>query len=177
MTEEKKQEESVETKQPQAEKKDEAKPQAEQPKDSAQPKPEAKDEEKSDIQLSGKMKDIISSIEGMTVLELSNLVKVLEDKFGVTAAQPVMAAGMAGAAAPGAAAAEEKTSFDVVLVSTGSNKIQVIKEIRTITTLGLKEAKDLVEAAPKTVKEAVAKEEAEQIKKKIEATGAKVELK
>ncbi len=135
-------------------------------------------EGKSDIKLSKKMQDILSSIEGMTVLELSDLVKALEDKFGVTAAQPVIAAaGMAGAAAPGAAAAEEKSSFTVVLASAGSNKIQVIKEIRTIITLGLKEAKDLVESAPKTVKEGVAKDEAEDIKKKLEAVGAKVELK
>ena len=143
-------------------------------------KQEEKKEEskKSDIKLSKKMQDILSSIEGMTVLELSDLVKALEDKFGVTAAQPVIAAaGMAGAAAPGAAAAEEKSSFTVVLTSAGSNKIQVIKEIRTIITLGLKEAKDLVESAPKTVKEGVAKDEAEDIKKKLEAVGAKVELK
>jgi large subunit ribosomal protein L7/L12 len=134
-------------------------------------------DKKSKVQLSPKMKDIISSIETMTVLELSNLVKALEDKFGVTAVQPmVAAAGMAGAAAPGAQA-EEKTAFTVVLASAGSNKIQVIKEIRGMTTLGLKEAKDLVEAAPKTVKEAIPKEEAEQVKKKLEAAGAKVELK
>ncbi len=144
----------------------------------AQPKADVKKEEpkKPDIQLSKKMQDILSSIEGMTVLELSNLVKALEDKFGVTAAQPVMAVA-AGAAAPGAAPEEEKSSFTVVLASIGSNKIQVIKEIRAITTLGLKEAKDLVEAAPKSVKEGATKEEAEEIKKKLEATGAKVELK
>lgn len=141
--------------------------------------PQAAAEKKSDVQLSKKMHDIISSIEGMSVLELSNLVKALEEKFGVTAAQPMMvAAGAAGAAAPGAAAAaEEKTSFAVVLASAGSNKIQVIKEIRAITTLGLKEAKDLVEAAPKMIKEGIAKEEAEDIKKKLEAAGGKVELK
>ncbi len=168
MTEDKKQEETNEIKQPKAEKAGEG----------AQPKAETAEAEKTGIKLTGKMKDIISSIESMTVLELSDLVKVLEDKFGVTAVQPVMAAGMAGAAAPGApAAAEEKTSFVVVLASAGSNKIQVIKEIRSITTLGLKEAKDLVEAAPKTVKEGVPKEEAEQIKKKLESAGAKVELK
>lgn len=146
----------------------------------AQPKAEVKKAEpkKPDIQLSKKMQEILSSIEGMTVLELSNLVKALEDKFGVSAAQPVMvAAGMAGAAAPGAAPEEEKSSFTIVLTSVGSNKIQVIKEIRAITTLGLKEAKDLVEAAPKSVKEGATKEEAEEIKKKLEATGAKVELK
>ena len=173
MTEEKKQEETKETKQAQAE----ATPKAEQPSKGGEPQAEAKEEKKSDIQLSGKMQDIISSIEEMTVLELSNLVKVLEDKFGVTAAQPVVAAaGMAGGA-PGAQAAEEKTSSSVVLTGAGPQKIQVIKEIRSITTLGLKEAKDLVEAAPKTVKDGVAKDEAEQIKKKLEAVGAKVELK
>ena len=134
-------------------------------------------EGKSDIQLSKKMQDIMSSIEGMTVLELSNLVKALEEKFGVTAAQPVIAAGMAGATAPGAAPAEEKSTFTIVLAGIGSNKIQVIKEIRAITTLGLKEAKDLVESAPKPVKEGATKEEAEEIKKKLEAAGAKVELK
>ena len=150
-----------------------------QPKQETEKKEEKKEEsKKSDIKLSKKMQDILSSIEGMTVLELSDLVKVLEDKFGVTAAQPVIAAaGMAGAAAPGAAPEEEKSSFTVVLTSFGSNKIQVIKEIRAITTLGLKEAKDLVEAAPKSVKEGATKEEAEEIKKKLEATGAKVELK
>ncbi len=149
----------------------------EQPKPEKEIKEEKKpvEESKPEIQLSGKMKDIISSIEGMTVLELSDLVKALEDKFGVTAAQPVIAA--AGAAAAGAAPVEEKTSFTVVLAGVGANKIQVIKEIRAITTLGLKEAKDLVEAAPKSVKDGIAKDEAEQIKKKLEAVGAKVELK
>ncbi|MBN1871691.1 MAG: 50S ribosomal protein L7/L12 [Candidatus Omnitrophica bacterium] len=124
------------------------------------------------------MKEIISTVEGMTVLELSNLVKALEEKFGVTAAQPVMAVGaVAGAQAAGAAQVEEKTSFTVVLANAGSNKINVIKEIRSITTLGLKEAKDLVESAPKNIKEGVPKEEAESIKKKLEAAGAKIELK
>ena len=133
-------------------------------------------EGKSDIQLSEKMQDIISSIENMTVLELSNFVKALEEKFGVTAAQPIIAA--AGAVAPGAQVpAEEKSTFTVVLANVGSNKIQVIKEIRSVTTLGLKEAKDFVESAPKTIKEGAAKEEAEEIKKKLEAAGAKVELK
>lgn len=135
-----------------------------------------KGSKKPDIQLSEKMKNIISSIENMSVLELSNLVKALEEKFGVTAAQPMVVA--AGQAASGAAApTEEKTTFTVVLANAGSNKIQVIKEIRSISTLGLKEAKDLVESAPKTIKEGVAKEEAENIKKKLEAAGGKVELK
>ena len=112
-------------------------------------------------------------VEEMTVLELSELVKACEDKFGVTAAIPAVAVAGSGAAAE---EEEEKTSFEVVLTGIGSNKIAVIKEIRAITELGLKEAKDLVDAAPKTVKENVTKEEAEEIKKKIEATGASVEL-
>ena len=117
---------------------------------------------------SGKMQDIISSIETMSVLELSDLVKALETKFGVSAAAP---------AASGAAAAEEKTSVTVVLKSAGANKIQVIKEIRTVTTLGLKEAKDLVDAAPKPIKDNVPMKEAEAIKKQLEAAGAQVEFK
>lgn len=124
------------------------------------------------------VEELIKSIEGMTVLELSDLVKALEEKFGVQAAMPAMAAMPQGAAGAGAsAAAEEKTSFDVVLASVGGNKIAVIKEVRSMTSLGLKEAKDLVESAPKPIKEAVAKEEAEQMKKKLEAAGATVELK
>ena len=109
-------------------------------------------------------------ISTMSVLDLANLVKELEEKFGVSAA-PVAAAGGA------AAATEEKTEFDVVLAECGAKKINVIKEVRGITGLGLKEAKDIVESAPKTIKEAVSKEEAEEIKKKLEAAGAKVELK
>ncbi|MFH1441123.1 MAG: 50S ribosomal protein L7/L12 [Candidatus Omnitrophota bacterium] len=122
-----------------------------------------------------KLEELIKSIETMTVLELSDLVKALEEKFGVQANMPMMAAPVAGAAA--GAAAEEKTAFTVVLASAGANKIAVIKEVRTITSLGLKEAKDLVDAAPKAIKEGVAKEEAEEIKKKLEAAGATVELK
>ena len=125
-----------------------------------------------------KIEDMLATIEQMSVLELSSMVKALEEKFGVTAQAPVaIAASGAGAAQGAAAPQEEKTTFTVVLASSGSNKIQVIKEIRTITNLGLKEAKDLVEAAPKTVKEGISKEEAEDIKKKLEAQGAKVELK
>ena len=126
---------------------------------------------------SGKMQDIISSIETMSVLDLAELVKALEEKFGVSAAAPVMAAGAAAGAGAGAVAAEEKTSVNIVLTSAGANKIGVIKEIRAITTLGLKEAKDLVDAAPKTVKENVPVKEAETIKKALEAAGATVELK
>lgn len=125
----------------------------------------------------GKMQDIISSIETMSVLELSDLVKALEEKFGVSAAAPVMVAGAAGAAGAGAAAVEEKTSVTVILKNAGANKIGVIKEIRTITNLGLKEAKDLVDGAPKTVKENVAVKDAEAMKKTLEAAGAQVELK
>lgn len=135
-------------------------------------------EEKKTIELSKKAEDVMSSIAGMTVLELANLVKAMEEKFGVSAAMPVMAGAVAaGPAAAGAAAVEEKTTFSVVLASVGANKIQVIKVVREITNLGLKEAKDLVEAAPKAIKEGVPKEEADDIKKKVEATGAKVELK
>ena len=129
------------------------------------------------IELTEKMKSVMESIEKMTVMELADLVKALEDKFGVSAAAPVaVAAGAAAGAAP-AAAAEEKTSFSVVLVSAGANKIQVIKELRTLTNLGLKEAKDLVDAAPKTIKEGATKDEADKIKKTLEAQGAKIELK
>jgi len=125
-----------------------------------------------------KIEEMLGTIEQMSVLELSNLVKAVEEKFGVSSQAPVtVAASGAGAAQGAAAPQEEKTTFTVVLVSSGSSKIQVIKEIRTITNLGLKEAKDLVEAAPKTVKEGISKEEAEDIKKKLEAQGAKVELK
>lgn len=126
-----------------------------------------------------KLEEIISAIEQMTVLELSQLVKALEERFGVTAAAPVAVAAAPGAA-PGAAPAapeEEKTEFDVVLSEVGPNKIQVIKVVRELTQLGLKEAKDLVEAAPKPVKEGVSKEEAEAAKAKLEAAGAKVEIK
>jgi len=127
---------------------------------------------------SAKVDEIITSIEQMTVLELSDLVKALEEKFDVKASMPMMAAPMgAGAAAGGAPAAEEKSTFTVVIANAGANKIAVIKEVRTITNLGLKEAKDLVDGAPKPVKENVPKDEAEDIKKKLEAAGAKVELK
>ncbi|MFA5338702.1 MAG: 50S ribosomal protein L7/L12 [Candidatus Omnitrophota bacterium] len=127
------------------------------------------------VELSKKLNDIMKSVEEMSVLELSTLVKAMEEKFGVTAAVPMAAA---AAAAPAAAAAvEEKSTFTVVLTDCGANKINVIKEIRSVTTLGLKEAKDLADSAPKPVKENVPKEEAEAIKKKLEAAGAKVELK
>ena len=117
---------------------------------------------------------IVDDLSSLTVLEAAELSKMLEEKWGVSAAAPVAAA----AAAPAAAApAEEKTEFDVVLIAAGDKKINVIKEVRAITGLGLKEAKDLVEGAPKTVKEAASKTEAEDLKKKLEDAGAKVELK
>lgn len=116
-------------------------------------------------------------IEKLTLIEMSELVKALEDKFGVTAAAPVAVAAVPGAAAPGAETAVEKDEFDVVLASVGSEKIKVIKVVRAITSLGLKEAKELVESAPKAVKEGASKEEAEEIKKQLEEVGASVELK
>ncbi len=122
-----------------------------------------------------KMEEFISYIENMTVLELSKLVKALEERLGVSAAAPVAVAAAAPAAA--AAAAEEKTEFDVILKSFGDNKVAVIKEVRGITGLGLKEAKDLVEGAPKALKEGVAKDEAEKMKAQLEAAGAQVEIK
>jgi len=128
--------------------------------------------------LTKEQEEFVTKIEKMSVMELSNLVKVLEDKFGVSAQAPMMVAAAAGPSAGAAAAAEEeKTTFDVVLAEVGANKIQVIKEIRAVTSLGLKEAKDLVEAAPKAVKEGLPKKEAEEIKQKLDATGAKIELK
>ncbi|CAI2719447.1 50S ribosomal protein L7/L12 [Nitrospina watsonii] len=120
--------------------------------------------------------DVVSFIDSMTVLEMSEFVKELEDKYGVTAAAPAMMAAPAGGGDAGAAV-EEKTEFDVVLTAAGDKKIQVIKEVRGITGLGLKDAKDLVEAAPKAIKEGVKKEEAEEIKKKVEEAGGTVEIK
>lgn len=121
---------------------------------------------------SEKITNLVEEVKGLSVLELSELVKAIEEEFGVTAAAPVVVAG--GAAAP---AAEEKTEFDVVLKSAGSSKINVIKAVREITGLGLKEAKAVVDGAPKTVKEAVSKDDAEAMKTKLEEAGAEVELK
>ena len=118
---------------------------------------------------------LVDELSALTVMEAADLSKMLEEKWGVSAAAAVAVA--AGGAAGGAAAAEEKDEFDIVLVEAGANKINVIKEIRAITQLGLKEAKDLVDGAPKTVKEAAPKAEAEELKKKLEEAGAKVELK
>ncbi len=124
------------------------------------------------------VQDVLESIDAWTVLDLNKLVKGIEEKYGVSAAAPaVMAAGAPAAGAAPAAAAEEKTEFTVVLAAIGEKKIQVIKEVRAITGLGLKEAKDLVDGAPKPVKEGISKSEAEEIKKKLEQAGATVELK
>jgi large subunit ribosomal protein L7/L12 len=125
-------------------------------------------------EITGKMAEFVDYIETLTVLELSKLVKALEERLGVTAAAPV-----AVAAAPAAAAApvEEKTEFDVILVDGGANKIAVIKEVRTLTSLGLKEAKDLVDGAPKPVKTGISKDEAAKVKETLEKAGAKVEVK
>jgi large subunit ribosomal protein L7/L12 len=131
-----------------------------------------------DQMASEKLEEMIKSIESMSVLELADLVKALEEKFGVTANVAMMAAPAgAGAGAAAAPAAEEKTAFTVMLTSAGANKIAVIKEVRAMTSLGLKEAKDLVDGAPKPVKDGVPKEEAAEMKKKLEAAGATVELK
>ena len=116
--------------------------------------------------------EIIDALSAMTILEMNDLVKELEEKWGVSAAAPV-----AVAAGPAAAAVEEKTEFDVILAEAGANKIGVIKEVRAITGLGLKESKDMVEGAPKAVKTGISKAEAEELKKKLEAAGAKVEIK
>jgi len=121
--------------------------------------------------MAANLEKIVEELSALTVMEAADLAKLLEEKWGVSAAAP------AAAAAAGPAAAEEKDSFDVVLASAGDNKINVIKEVRAITGLGLKEAKDLVDGAPKSLKEGVAKADAEEIKKKIEAAGGKVELK
>jgi large subunit ribosomal protein L7/L12 len=129
--------------------------------------------------MSEKVQKILEQVKELTLLEASQLVKALEEAFGVSAAAaaPVLVAGAAGAGSGAAAPAEEKTEFSVVLTAVGSNKINVIKAVREVTSLGLKEAKDLVDGAPKTVKEGVSKEEAENIKKKFTEAGATVELK
>lgn len=124
-----------------------------------------------------KMDELIETIEQMSVLELSELVKELEERFGVTAAAPMAAAAAPGAADGGAAAEEEKTEFDVILTDAGANKIQVIKAVRELTSLGLKEAKDVVDGAPSPVREGVSKEDADEAKSKLEEAGAQVEVK
>ncbi len=132
-------------------------------------------EEKKAVEVPEKFKDFVDKVEKLTVVELAELVKVLEDKFGVSAQAPVMTVGAAAAGA--APAAEEQSSFNVELTASGSNKIAVIKVIREITQKGLKDAKDLVDGAPKIVKEGATKEEAAEIKKKLEEAGAQVTLK
>jgi len=137
---------------------------------------EKKTEDKKDVKVPEKFKKLVDEIEKMSVLDLSELVKILEDKFGVSAAAPVAAV----AAVPGAggeAAAEEKSEYDVELTGAGENKIAVIKVVKEIAVIGLKEAKDLVDGAPKVLKEKVKKEEAEEMKKKLEEAGATVNLK
>jgi len=124
-----------------------------------------------------KLEKLVEELSTLSVLEAAELSKLLEDKWGVSAAAPVAVAAVAGGAAAGGAAAEEQTEFTVILAKSGDKKIEVIKEVRAITGLGLKEAKDLVEGAPKTVKEGVSKADAEKIKKSLEAVGAAVELK
>lgn len=133
-------------------------------------------EEKKDVQVPEKFKKLVEEIEKMSVLDLAELVSILEDKFGVSAAAPMMMAGMpaAGGEAP---AAEEKSTFDVEITSAGGNKIAVIKAVRELTEMGLKDAKDLVDAAPKMVKEGISKDDAEAAKKKLEEAGATVTLK
>lgn len=142
----------------------------------AEAKPEPKAEKKPSKKLSKGIEDIMNTIKKMTVLELSDLVKALEDEFGVSAAMAV-AAPAAGGPAAAAPAAEEQTEFSVVLKDIGANKINVIRAVREMTTLGLKEAKDFVESAPQTVKEGVTKDEAATMKQKLEAAGATVEIK
>ncbi len=153
----------------------EEKPKAAKEKAAEVPAPPAKEK----VKVSPAIEGIMDSIKKMTVLELADLVKALEAEFGVTAAAPVMAAAptAAGAPAEAGAAAEEQTEFSVILTEVGANKIAVIKAVREVTTLGLKESKDLVESAPKPVREGVNKEEAATIKEKIEAAGAKAEIK
>ncbi|HLD20903.1 MAG TPA: 50S ribosomal protein L7/L12 [Patescibacteria group bacterium] len=133
------------------------------------------DETKATVEVPEKFKSLVTSIESMSVLDLADLVKVLEDKFGVSAAAPAMM--MAAGPAAGAAVEEEKTSFDVELTAAGENKINAIKAVRTITGLGLKEAKDLVDGAPSMVKQGVDKATSEEIKKQLEEAGAKVTIK
>jgi len=136
------------------------------------------EEKKEEVKIPEKFKKLVEEVEKMSVLELSELVKILEEKFGVSAAAPMMMAGLAanGAGAEGGAA-EEKTEFDVEVTACGASKINVIKAVREITGLGLKDAKDLVDAAPKVIKEKVTKAESEEMKKKLEAAGATVTLK
>lgn len=133
--------------------------------------------EEAKVEVTQEMEQFISYVEKRSVLELSKLVKALEDRLGVSAAAPVAVAAAPAAAAAAAPAEEEKTEFNVILAEIGANKVAVIKEVRAITGLGLKDAKDLVEAAPKQIKEGVSKDDAKKIKEQLEAAGAKVEVK
>ncbi len=133
--------------------------------------------EEAKVEVTQEMEQFISYVEKLSVLELSKLVKALEDRLGVSAAAPVAVAAAPAAAAAAAPAEEEKTEFNVILAEIGANKVAVIKEVRAITGLGLKDAKDLVEAAPKQIKEGVSKDDAKKIKEQLEAAGAKVEVK
>lgn len=135
------------------------------------------EEQKEAVEVPAKFKSLVEEIEKMSVLDLAELVKILESKFGVSASAPAMMMAMPGAGAVAGEAKEEKTSFDVELTEAGANKIAVIKAVRTLTELGLKEAKDLVDGAPKTIKEGLKKEDAEAAKKQLEEAGAKVTLK
>jgi large subunit ribosomal protein L7/L12 len=171
--EEPKPEAEVKEPEPKAEaKKPEAKPEAKKPEAKAEPKKPAKP-----VKRSAAIEDMMTKIKKMTVLELAELVQALQDEFGVSAAVPVAAAPAAAAPGEAAAEAEEKTEFTVVLKEIGANKISVIRAVRELTTLGLKEAKDFVESAPQTVKEGINKEEAATAKQKLEAAGATVEVK
>ena len=174
-------EEQVKSEQPEEEKVEEEKVEEEKVEEPKAKKPAKAKEASSAGAKSMTKEEIIAVVKNMTVLELADLVKALEDEFGVTAAAPVaVAAAPAGAGGPAsaeAAAEEEKSEFTVILKEIGENKINVIKAVREVTTLGLKEAKDLVEGAPKPVKEGVNKDEADSVKKKLEEAGAKVEIK
>ncbi len=150
---------------------------AEEKKDQETKEAEEKAEDKKEVEVPEKFKNLVEQIEKMSVLDLAELVKILEDKFGVSAAAPAMMVAGAPAGGEAAEAAEEKTSFDIEITEAGANKIAVIKAVRAITEMGLKDAKDLVESAPKIFKEGVNKEEAEEIKKQLEEAGAKVTLK
>lgn len=159
------------------EKKEEVKSEKVEAKPAAEDSTEKKEEAKPKVKITEKMESMMNTIGEMSVLELSDLVKALEEKFGVSAQAPVAVAAAGGASGAAGAAEEEKSVFTVMLAEIGPKKINVIKEIRALTNLGLKEAKDLVEAAPKEVKEGLTKEEAEKMKKQLEGAGAKIELK
>lgn len=149
----------------------------EKPKEEPKKEPKVEEKVKKEVKVPAKFKDMVKQIEEMSIMDLAELVKILEEKFGVSAMAAVAAAPAGAGAAAGAEGAEEKTAFTVELKNAGGQKIQVIKAIREITGKGLKEAKDLVDAAPQVVKENVKKEEAEELKKKLEEAGATVELK